>query len=133
MIRQLIQTSLKTTYRAPLLTKNFSTVPVLLKGPNKNVTRAVQAEDSTPNFGISSGQVKFSGRSVPVKDSNPQKAYVTLNSILTQSGLRQTLKHKRYYEKPSVKRRRLRMEGNRKRFKDAVAKKVALVLQMKNR
>ncbi|CAB4389605.1 unnamed protein product [Rhizophagus irregularis] len=43
------------------------------------------------------------------------------------------VRRNRYYEKPFLKRQRIKMEIEQKKFKDSVRKKVQLVLQMKAR
>ncbi|KAI7903470.1 uncharacterized protein BX663DRAFT_485624 [Cokeromyces recurvatus] len=74
----------------------------------------------------------YSGRSIgPV--SNPIIAYKRLGSILHQNNVRKELRANRYYEKPNVARRRKNIERNRKLFGAMVGKKVALIMQMKNR
>jgi ribosomal protein S21 len=65
--------------------------------------------------------------------SNPNTAYRRLNSILTQNNVRRELRANRYYEKPNVTRRRKNIERNRKLFGAMIGKKVALIMQMKQR
>ncbi|KAI8642789.1 hypothetical protein BD408DRAFT_386617 [Parasitella parasitica] len=74
----------------------------------------------------------YSGRSMG-SVSNPNIAYKRLNSILTQNNVRKELRANRYYEKPNVARRRKNIERNRKLFGAMIGKKVALIMQMKQR
>ncbi|CEP10156.1 hypothetical protein [Parasitella parasitica] len=74
----------------------------------------------------------YSGRSIG-SVSNPHTAYRRLNSILTQNNVRKELRANRYYEKPNVARRRKNIERNRKLFGAMIGKKVALIMQMKQR
>ncbi|ORX98565.1 hypothetical protein K493DRAFT_5981 [Basidiobolus meristosporus CBS 931.73] len=73
------------------------------------------------------------GRSVAVHNGNVMQAYRRLNNIIKDNNIRKELRQNEYYERPSVKKHRLRIERNRRLFQRIVAKKVALVMQMKNR
>ncbi|CEG70104.1 hypothetical protein RMATCC62417_06054 [Rhizopus microsporus] len=64
---------------------------------------------------------------------NPNIAYRRLNNILMQNNVRKELRANLRYEKPAVARRRKNMERNRKLFGAMVSKKVALIMQMKQR
>ncbi|KAI8390345.1 hypothetical protein BD560DRAFT_362188 [Blakeslea trispora] len=85
---------------------------------------------STPRE-LSTSLDPYVGRSIAV--SNPNTAYKRLNSILVQNNVRRELRANRYYEKPNVARRRKNIERNRKLFGAMVGKKVALIMQMKQR
>ncbi|KAG2187499.1 hypothetical protein INT44_005188 [Umbelopsis vinacea] len=74
----------------------------------------------------------YTGRSLNVFH-NVNNTYRKLNSILAQNNLRRELKSIEYYEKPNVARRRKKIEQNRKLFGALVRKKVALIMQMKQR
>lgn len=85
---------------------------------------------STPELSTSLGP--YSGRSIG-SVTNPNTAYRRLNSILSQNKVRRELGANRYYEKPNVTRRRKNIERNRKLFGAMIGKKVALIMQMKQR
>ncbi|RIB05630.1 hypothetical protein C2G38_2117895 [Gigaspora rosea] len=74
----------------------------------------------------------LSGRSVPVS-GNVLMCYRRLWSILNNNKIRQEVRRNRYYEKPTIRRKRIRREIAESRFKEAVRKKVWLILQMKAR
>ncbi|CAO0795994.1 unnamed protein product [Mucor circinelloides] len=74
----------------------------------------------------------YSGRSIG-SVTNPNTAYRRLSSILSQNNVRRELRANRYYEKPNVARRRKNIERNRKLFGAMIGKKVALIMQMKQR
>ncbi|KAH8555463.1 hypothetical protein BGW37DRAFT_477305 [Umbelopsis sp. PMI_123] len=74
----------------------------------------------------------YTGRSLNVFH-NVNSTYRKLNSILAQNNVRRELKSIEYYEKPNVARRRKKIEQNRKLFGALVRKKVALIMQMKQR
>jgi ribosomal protein S21 len=89
------------------------------------------AELRKPNE-LSTSLDPYSGRSIG-SVTNPNTAYRRLNSILTQNNVRRELRANRYYEKPNVTRRRKNIERNRKLFGAMIGKKVALIMQMKQR
>lgn len=89
------------------------------------------AELRTPNE-LSTSLDAYSGRSIG-SVTNPNTAYRRLNSILSQNKVRRELFANRYYEKPNVARRRKNIERNRKLFGAMIGKKVALIMQMKQR
>ncbi|CAG8563717.1 4098_t:CDS:1, partial [Ambispora gerdemannii] len=70
------------------------------------------------------------GRTFQVK-GNAGIVYRRLWGVLTANQIRREVRENRYYEKPTVKRKRLARERHRKLFKEAVAKKVTLIMQMK--
>ncbi|KAJ9056500.1 hypothetical protein DSO57_1032446 [Entomophthora muscae] len=81
---------------------------------------------------MSHKDLRFCGRSILVKE-DPVRSFHILHSVLKSNNVRKELALRRYYEKPTLKRRRLKMEANREAFKEAVGKKVGLVLKLKNR
>ncbi|CAG8439696.1 12084_t:CDS:2 [Ambispora leptoticha] len=88
-----------------------------------------------PQPGNTSGQDRkdpTAGRTFQVK-GNPSVAYRRLWGVLNANQIRREVRENRYYEKPTVKRKRLARERHRKLFKEAVAKKVTLIMQMKQR
>lgn len=54
---------------------------------------------------------------VKVWDNNIEKAIKSLKNKLNKEGVFKELKNKRYYEKPSVKEKRKRVEAQKKRVK----------------
>ncbi|KAI9296200.1 hypothetical protein K502DRAFT_302691 [Neoconidiobolus thromboides FSU 785] len=124
-LKSVLTKSISTPLRSiitPLTTvkSNYSTFPV--------DDSQSQLFYNTPDY----KQHKYSGRSVITTD-DPMRAYYRLNGILKNNNVRKQLVRHRYYEKPCLKRRRLVMESNRRRFKEVVARKVAMVMQLKNR
>ncbi|RUS19882.1 hypothetical protein BC938DRAFT_475655 [Jimgerdemannia flammicorona] len=73
----------------------------------------------------------FKGRSVTVYN-NIMPSYSRLRFILNQNNVRKEVRANRYYEKPTVRRRREARERNRKRFAEMVKRKAGLIIQMKN-
>ncbi|CAO3651803.1 unnamed protein product [Cunninghamella blakesleeana] len=65
--------------------------------------------------------------------SNVNAAYRRLNTILIQNNVRREIRSNLRYEKPNVERRRKNIERNRKLFGAMIRKKVALIMQMKQR
>ncbi|KAG9301628.1 hypothetical protein G9A89_016698 [Geosiphon pyriformis] len=87
-------------------------------------------------FTFDSGKVQkgtLAGRSIAVRSGAVMNAYKKLWSVLNANKIRREVMRNRYYEKPTVKRKRLKKESNRRRFKEAVAKKVAIIMKMKQR
>lgn len=89
------------------------------------------AELRTPNE-LSTSLDAYAGRSIG-SISNPNAAYRKVNQILYQNNVRRELRANMYYEKPNVARRRKNIERNRKLFGAMIRKKVALIMQMKQR
>jgi small subunit ribosomal protein MRP21 len=68
------------------------------------------------------------GRTVDIdQNTDFQRTFQILNSILGRNNIRHELRMGERYEKPNQKRRRLRSERHRRRFADAVKQKVELV------
>ncbi|KAI9484190.1 MAG: hypothetical protein EXX96DRAFT_561220 [Benjaminiella poitrasii] len=93
---------------------------------------SILATDIRPTSELSTSLNAYSGRSIG-SVANPNTAYRRLTSILNQNKVRRELRANRNYEKPNVARRRKNIERNRKLFGAMVGKKVALIMQMKNR
>uniref|UniRef100_A0A3Q3X636 Uncharacterized protein n=1 Tax=Mola mola TaxID=94237 RepID=A0A3Q3X636_MOLML len=74
-----------------------------------------------------SRHLRFIARTVMVKDSNVDAAYKTLNRLLTQDGIIETVKRKRYYEKPCRERQRLNFEGCRRIYNSEMGRKIAFI------
>ena len=51
-------------------------------------------------------------------NDNPERAITKLKNIVIKEGLYKELKDRRYYDKPSLKRKRKREEAARQRVKD---------------
>jgi ribosomal protein S21 len=73
------------------------------------------------------------GRTVPVTYNIVNAAYRRLSIILAQNNLRREVRRTMAYEKPTVKRKRVKKMLNRRKFADVVGKKISLILQMKYR
>ncbi|KAI8140903.1 hypothetical protein BJV82DRAFT_580916 [Fennellomyces sp. T-0311] len=129
--------------RASLLgwTRQFTT-PLVRPFSTSTLLRA-EKSTSTPSMTISAADwdakqelatslEPYAGRSI-ANVTNPNVAYRRLNSILTQNSVRREVRNNRNYEKPTVARRRKNIERNRKLFGAMVGKKVALIMQMKQR
>ncbi|XP_074665362.1 small ribosomal subunit protein bS21m [Strix aluco] len=58
--------------------------------------------------------LRFLGRTVMVQNGNVEAAYGALNRILTQDGLVEVVRRRRYYEKPCRRRQRLAYEACRR-------------------
>src|ERR1051325_8478309 len=99
----------------------FANAPIIMHSKVKQI--AVPKDDDRSTT---------AGRTVTV-GNNAMASYRRLWTILNSNKIRQQVKRDRYYEKPFVKRQRVRMESEQKKFKDVVRKKVQLVLQMKAR
>lgn len=84
---------------------------------------------------------KLQGRTVPVAlrgvaglpTGDVLGAFRRLEGLLRRNNVRKEVKLNRFYEKPSTKRKRLKMEQNRKLFGDLVKRKLRLVMEMKSR
>ncbi|KAI9259866.1 hypothetical protein BY458DRAFT_516881 [Sporodiniella umbellata] len=74
----------------------------------------------------------YVGRSI-ANVQNPLLSYRRLGSILAQNKVRKELRANVRYEKPNVTRRRKDIERNRRLFGAMISKKVALIMQMKQR
>ncbi|RKP38027.1 hypothetical protein BJ085DRAFT_10137, partial [Dimargaris cristalligena] len=72
-----------------------------------------------------------SGRSIGIMGNSPLPAYSRLNTLLNNDGIRQELRRKRKYEKPTKKRIRLSVQRASKRFDALVQQKMALVDKMR--
>ncbi|WVO14430.1 ribosomal protein S21 [Cryptococcus depauperatus] len=77
----------------------------------------------------------YSGRSLEVlRGSNAfLTTYKRLQGVMRNGNMKKEAKLNEFYEKPSVKRRRLRSERHRRRFKEMVRSKVQQAMAMRNR
>ncbi|KAI8878929.1 hypothetical protein K501DRAFT_257796 [Backusella circina FSU 941] len=124
----------KTT--SPQWFRQFSTSNILRQVENKAsestvMPNVLSAELHTPKE-LSTSLDPYAGRSIG-SVTNANTAYRRLNAIISQNNVRKELRANQYYEKPNVARRRQKIESNRKLFKAMVRKKVALIMQMKQR
>ncbi|XP_030265411.1 small ribosomal subunit protein bS21m [Sparus aurata] len=74
-----------------------------------------------------SRHLRFIARTVMVEGSNIDAAYKNLNRVLTQEGIIDTVKRKRYYEKPCRERQRKSFENCRRIYHMEMARKLAFV------
>ncbi|KAK8854553.1 ribosomal protein S21 [Kwoniella newhampshirensis] len=76
----------------------------------------------------------YSGRSILVpRGGEFISAYKRLGGLLRNSNMKKELRLGEFYEKPSVRRRRLLSERHRRRFKEMVRTKVQQVISMRSR
>ncbi|XP_059206022.1 28S ribosomal protein S21, mitochondrial [Centropristis striata] len=76
--------------------------------------------------------LRFISRTVMVKDGNVDAAYKTLHRVLSQDGVIDAVKRKRYYEKPFQERQRKSFESCKRIYNMEMARKIAF-LSRKNR
>ncbi|KAI5779444.1 hypothetical protein DFH27DRAFT_577603 [Peziza echinospora] len=72
------------------------------------------------------------GRSVMVQ-SDVVSALTRLRSIVQANRVRQDMNKQRFHERPGLKKKRLRRERHKRRFKEGFKRMVGVVLDMKNR
>lgn len=99
---------------------------------NNASTTTPLAADFTTLKELSTSLEPYAGRSIG-NVNNPHVAYRRVNAICRWNNVQREIRANRYYEKPTVARRRKNIERNRKLFGAMVGKKVALIMQMKNR
>ncbi|KAM8766484.1 small ribosomal subunit protein bS21m [Acanthopagrus schlegelii] len=74
-----------------------------------------------------SRHLRFIARTVMVEGSNIDAAYNNLNRVLTQEGIIDTVKRKRYYEKPCRERQRKNFESCRRIYHMEMARKLTFI------
>nr|XP_046274494.1 28S ribosomal protein S21, mitochondrial [Scatophagus argus] len=74
-----------------------------------------------------SRHLRFIARTVMVKDGDFDAAYKTLNRLLTQDGVVETVTRKRYFEKPCKQRHRESYEKCRRIYNTEMARKIAFI------
>ncbi|GES92727.1 hypothetical protein RCL_jg22012.t1 [Rhizophagus clarus] len=111
----------KHTKRSEQIPTPFKRAPIVMHSRVQQIAAPKEGDKSTT-----------AGRTVIV-GNNVMAGYRKLWTILNSNKIRQEVRRNRYYEKPFLKRQRIRMEIEQKKFKDAIRKKVQLVLQMKAR
>lgn len=62
-----------------------------------------------------------------VQNSNVDAAYKTLSRVLSQDGIIETVKRKRYFEKPCRERQRKNFENCKRIYHMDMARKIAFV------
>lgn len=72
------------------------------------------------------------GRSVVV-EGDLAGAFMKLRTVLSKNKVRSDFQRQRFHERPGMKRKRLKAERHRKRFKLGFQKMVALALDMKKK
>ncbi|KAF8464017.1 hypothetical protein BDZ91DRAFT_730568 [Kalaharituber pfeilii] len=72
------------------------------------------------------------GRSVMVQ-GDVVSAFTRLRAIVSQNRVRADKSKQRFHERPGLKRKRLRRERYRKRFKEGFKRMVGVIMDMKNR
>ncbi|KAM9624293.1 28S ribosomal protein S21, mitochondrial isoform X3 [Harpia harpyja] len=71
--------------------------------------------------------LRFLGRTVMVQNGNVEAAYGALNRILSQDGLVETVRRRRYYEKPCRRRQRLAYEACRRVYNAEMGRKISFL------
>ncbi|NXV52088.1 RT21 protein, partial [Uria aalge] len=71
--------------------------------------------------------LRFLGRTVMVQNGNVEAAYSALSRILSQDGLVEAVRRRRYYEKPCRRRQRLAYEACRRVYNAEMARKIAFL------
>ncbi|NWU89306.1 RT21 protein, partial [Upupa epops] len=70
---------------------------------------------------------RFVARTVMVQNGNVDAAYGTLNRILSQEGLLEDIRRRRYYEKPCRRRQRVAYEACRRVYNTEMARKLGFL------
>jgi ribosomal protein S21 len=145
MLTLLRTTALRTVNRASigaraLLTRPYSddasntTSPGFTMPGFQPRLRGIMPQLYTPNSPISTpAAARIAGRSLAVNNDNPAQVYRRLHAILARDRIRQQLKMRERYEKPTQRRQREKKESAMRIFQLMVARKVRIVKQMKNR
>ncbi|CAJ1083290.1 28S ribosomal protein S21%2C mitochondrial-like [Xyrichtys novacula] len=74
-----------------------------------------------------SRHLRFLARTVMVQDGNVDAAYKTLNRVLTQDGITDAVKRKRYFEKPCKQRQRKSFENCKRIYNMEMARRIAFI------
>ncbi|KAI5777782.1 hypothetical protein EDC01DRAFT_676985 [Geopyxis carbonaria] len=91
---------------------------------NDNTPPSALAEARLPKMGPTAG------RSVPVT-VDLRQAFMRLRSVISQNRVRQDFQKQRFHETAGNKRKRLRSERHRRRFKEGFKRMVNVAMQMK--
>ncbi|KAG8509207.1 28S ribosomal protein S21, mitochondrial [Galemys pyrenaicus] len=73
--------------------------------------------------------LKFIARTVMVQEGNVEGAYRTLNRILSEDGLLEDIRRRRYYEKPCRRRQRESYETCRRIYNMEMARKINFLMR----
>jgi ribosomal protein S21 len=97
-------------------------------GPSSNSmpVSQINTQQKPPKMGPTAG------RSVVVQTDVAQ-AFMRLKSILSQNRVKQDFFLQKFHERPGKKRKRLRSERHRKRFKEGFRRMIAVVMDMKKK
>ncbi|EPS38790.1 hypothetical protein H072_7453 [Dactylellina haptotyla CBS 200.50] len=71
------------------------------------------------------------GRSITVRGGDVAGAFLQLKRICTENSIARDAAAQRFYERPGLKKKRLKRERFRRRFKDSFKRMVTTVLEMK--
>ncbi|XP_055076036.1 small ribosomal subunit protein bS21m [Misgurnus anguillicaudatus] len=71
--------------------------------------------------------LRFVARTVMVQNGNVDAAYGALNRILSSDGIIESVKRRRYYEKPCRKRQRENFENCKRIYHAEMARKISFV------
>ncbi|XP_056154115.1 28S ribosomal protein S21, mitochondrial [Lampris incognitus] len=71
--------------------------------------------------------LRFLARTVMVLEGDVDAAYKTLNRVLTHDGIIDTVKRKRYYEKPCRERQRKNYENCKRIYHAEMARKLSFI------
>ncbi|KAL2079953.1 hypothetical protein ACEWY4_023746 [Coilia grayii] len=71
--------------------------------------------------------LRFVARTVMVQDGNVDAAYKSLNRVLSVDGILETVKRKRYYEKPCRQRQRENYENCKRIYHTEMARRIAFL------
>ncbi|KAK2518153.1 hypothetical protein Q9233_012664 [Columba guinea] len=71
--------------------------------------------------------LRFVGRTVMVQNGDVEAAYSVLNRILTQDGLVDAVRRRRYYEKPCRRRQREAYEACRRVYSAEMSRKISFL------
>nr|ACO07695.1 Mitochondrial 28S ribosomal protein S21 [Oncorhynchus mykiss] len=71
--------------------------------------------------------LRFVARTVMVQEGNVDAAYKALNRVLSVDGIIETVKRKRYYEKPCRRRQRENYENCKRIYHSEMAWKISFI------
>ncbi|XP_062302029.1 28S ribosomal protein S21, mitochondrial [Osmerus eperlanus] len=74
-----------------------------------------------------SRHLRFVARTVMVQEGNVDAAYKALNRVLSVDGVLDTVKRKRYYEKPCRQRQRENYENCKRIYHSEMARKISFI------
>ncbi|XP_042362459.1 28S ribosomal protein S21, mitochondrial [Plectropomus leopardus] len=74
-----------------------------------------------------SRHLRFIARTVMVQNGDVDTAYKTLTRFLTQDGIIDTVKRKRYFEKPCRERQRKNFEKCKRIYNSEMSRKIAFI------